>query len=165
MPREQHGTIGAHGCVVSGACRSRPSDVDGEWLRVSTSAQVREEPRSHGKGDEGQGRNGQGRRTNPTSERPCRPTSTPGATGRRPGVPFGPPRPGRSTPGGARDRSDRIRSAILMETSKGRVERLVPIRYGRMVQSPFAFFRGAAAIMAADLGATAIHGLRGPVLR
>jgi uncharacterized protein (DUF2252 family) len=44
--------------------------------------------------------------------------------------------------------------AILQESSKGRVERLVPIRYGRMVASPFAFYRGAAAIMAADLAAT-----------
>ena len=43
---------------------------------------------------------------------------------------------------------------ILLEDSKGRVERLVPIRYGRMVASPFAFFRGTAGIMAADLSAT-----------
>jgi len=33
-----------------------------------------------------------------------------------------------------------------------RVPELVPIRYGRMVESPFRFYRGAAAIMAADLG-------------
>ena len=43
---------------------------------------------------------------------------------------------------------------ILLEDSKGRVERLVPIRYGRMVASPFAFFRGTAGIMAADLATT-----------
>ena len=44
--------------------------------------------------------------------------------------------------------------------AEGRVARLVPIRYGRMVQSPFAFFRGAAAVMAADLARDAVHGLR-----
>ena len=37
---------------------------------------------------------------------------------------------------------------------------LVPIRYGRMMQSPFAFYRGAAAIMAADLSHTPVTGLR-----
>ena len=41
-----------------------------------------------------------------------------------------------------------------------RVPELVPIRYGRMARSAFAFFRGAAAIMAADLAATPISGLR-----
>src|SRR5262245_45006425 len=40
---------------------------------------------------------------------------------------------------------------VLIENSKGRMSQLVPIRYGRMMQSPFAFYRGAAAIMAADL--------------
>ena len=37
---------------------------------------------------------------------------------------------------------------------------LVPIRYGRMAASPFAFFRGAAAMMAADLADTPTSGLR-----
>ena len=37
---------------------------------------------------------------------------------------------------------------------------LIPIRYGRMLQSPFAFYRGAAAVMAADLAVTPITGLR-----
>jgi uncharacterized protein (DUF2252 family) len=41
--------------------------------------------------------------------------------------------------------------AVLEEQDKTRVPELVPIRYGRMLASPFAFFRGAAAIMAADL--------------
>ncbi|HEU0251260.1 MAG TPA: DUF2252 domain-containing protein, partial [Solirubrobacteraceae bacterium] len=41
--------------------------------------------------------------------------------------------------------------AILQEQDKSRVSELVPIRMGRMLVSPFAFFRGAAAIMAADL--------------
>src|SRR4051812_6616240 len=44
---------------------------------------------------------------------------------------------------------------ILMESSSGREPTLIPIRYGRMLQSPFTFFRGAAAIMAADLATTA----------
>ncbi|WP_233171661.1 DUF2252 domain-containing protein [Dyella sp. ASV21] len=48
---------------------------------------------------------------------------------------------------------------ILIETSKGRVESLVPIRYGRMMASPFAFYRGAAAIMASDLSTTASTGV------
>jgi uncharacterized protein (DUF2252 family) len=37
---------------------------------------------------------------------------------------------------------------------------LLPIRYGRMLASPFAFYRGAAAVMAADLSETAATGLR-----
>jgi uncharacterized protein (DUF2252 family) len=48
---------------------------------------------------------------------------------------------------------------VLIETSKGRVESLLPIRYGRMMASPFAFYRGAAAIMAADLSTTVSTGL------
>lgn len=40
---------------------------------------------------------------------------------------------------------------ILIDSSEGRVEHLVPFRYDRMSQSPFAFFRGAAAVMAHDL--------------
>jgi uncharacterized protein (DUF2252 family) len=50
--------------------------------------------------------------------------------------------------------------AILQAADKGRVERLVPIRYGRMLQSPFAFYRGSAAVMAADLAKTPASGLR-----
>jgi uncharacterized protein (DUF2252 family) len=40
---------------------------------------------------------------------------------------------------------------LLIESSVGRVPELLPIRYGRMLQSPFTFYRGAAAIMSADL--------------
>jgi len=43
---------------------------------------------------------------------------------------------------------------VLIESSKGREAHLVPIRYGRMLKSPFAFYRGAAGIMAADLAQT-----------
>ncbi|HET6308336.1 MAG TPA: DUF2252 domain-containing protein [Rhodopila sp.] len=48
---------------------------------------------------------------------------------------------------------------ILIESGRHRIARLLPIRYGRMRASPFAFFRGAAAIMAADLAGTPITGL------
>jgi uncharacterized protein (DUF2252 family) len=41
--------------------------------------------------------------------------------------------------------------AILEEQAQTRIAELLPIRYGRMLASPFAFYRGAAAIMAADL--------------
>jgi uncharacterized protein (DUF2252 family) len=40
---------------------------------------------------------------------------------------------------------------LLQEQAKTRVPELVPIRYGRMLVSPFAFYRGAAAVMASDL--------------
>lgn len=49
---------------------------------------------------------------------------------------------------------------LLIESSAGRMQQLVPIRYGRMMQSPFAFYRGAAAIMAADLAHTPVSGIR-----
>lgn len=48
---------------------------------------------------------------------------------------------------------------LLIETSKGRVPALVPIRYGRMMASPFAFYRGAAAVMAGDLATTERTGI------
>ncbi|HEX2391719.1 MAG TPA: DUF2252 domain-containing protein [Solirubrobacterales bacterium] len=50
--------------------------------------------------------------------------------------------------------------AILERQALSRVPDLVPIRYGRMAASPFAFFRGAAAVMAADLAGTPVSGLR-----
>lgn len=43
---------------------------------------------------------------------------------------------------------------ILHASDEGRQPHLLPIRYGRMLQSPFTFFRGAAAVMAADLATT-----------
>ena len=49
---------------------------------------------------------------------------------------------------------------LLIESSAGRVPELLPIRYGRMIQSPFAFYRGAAAIMAADLAGLPSTGIR-----
>ena len=50
--------------------------------------------------------------------------------------------------------------ALLEEQAESRVPDLVPIRYGRMLDSPFAFFRGAALIMAADLARTAMRTCR-----
>lgn len=49
--------------------------------------------------------------------------------------------------------------ALLEEQAASRVPELVPIRYGRMMVSPFTFYRGAALIMASDLAATARSGL------
>ncbi|HRZ87115.1 MAG TPA: DUF2252 domain-containing protein [bacterium] len=48
---------------------------------------------------------------------------------------------------------------ILIESSAGRVKELLPIRYGRMMASPFAFYRGAASIMASDLAPTPANGI------
>ena len=41
--------------------------------------------------------------------------------------------------------------SVLQASDPGRLPELIPIRYGRMLQSSFAFFRGAAAVMAGDL--------------
>ncbi len=49
---------------------------------------------------------------------------------------------------------------LLKHTDRGRLADLLPIRYGRMLQSPFAFLRGAAALMASDLAATPATGIR-----
>jgi uncharacterized protein (DUF2252 family) len=49
--------------------------------------------------------------------------------------------------------------SILKRSNEERIHDLLPIRYGRMRRSPFAFFRGAAAIMAADLATTPNTGL------
>ncbi|MEW2084618.1 DUF2252 domain-containing protein [Streptomyces sp. NPDC005283] len=48
---------------------------------------------------------------------------------------------------------------IVERQSAARVPELVPIRYGRMMESPFRFYRGAAAIMASDLGAAPHTGI------
>jgi uncharacterized protein (DUF2252 family) len=55
------------------------------------------------------------------------------------------------------DRPDPI--ALLEEQARTRVAELVPVRYGRMLASPFAFYRGAAVIMAADLSTTPQSGI------
>src|SRR5579859_2725173 len=56
------------------------------------------------------------------------------------------------------DRRDPI--DLLEEQAIGRVPELVPIRYARMSASPFAFYRGAAYVMAADLAVTPRTGLK-----
>src|SRR3954447_11128127 len=57
----------------------------------------------------------------------------------------------------ARDRPDPV--SILEDQAASRLQELVPIRYGRMLVSPFTFYRGAAAVMAADLAATPDSGI------
>ncbi|WP_084729590.1 DUF2252 domain-containing protein [Streptacidiphilus neutrinimicus] len=49
--------------------------------------------------------------------------------------------------------------AILERQAQSRVPELVPVRYGRMLVSPFTFYRGAAAVMAEDLAGTPVSGL------
>src|SRR5262245_25427770 len=49
---------------------------------------------------------------------------------------------------------------ILEESNAGRMATLIPIRFGRMAESPFAFYRGSAALMAGDLAKTPVTGLR-----
>jgi len=49
---------------------------------------------------------------------------------------------------------------LLLSQAESRVPELVPVRHGRMLVSPFTFYRGAALPMAADLAGTPISGLR-----
>jgi uncharacterized protein (DUF2252 family) len=49
---------------------------------------------------------------------------------------------------------------VLLEQGRSRIQELLPVRYARMKADPFAFLRGAAAIMAADLAAGPSTGLR-----
>ena len=49
---------------------------------------------------------------------------------------------------------------LLEQSNKGRIPELIPIRYGRMVRTPFTFYRGAALNMAADLAETPVTGMR-----
>ncbi len=66
----------------------------------------------------------------------------------------------RSSHGEWRPAADRPDPLDLLERqATSRVGRLVPLRYGRMLVSPFAFYRGAAAVMAADLADTPQSGL------
>jgi uncharacterized protein (DUF2252 family) len=55
------------------------------------------------------------------------------------------------------DRPDPL--GLLAEQTKSRVPELVPVRWGRMMVSPFAFYRGAALPMASDLAGTPVTGL------
>ena len=49
---------------------------------------------------------------------------------------------------------------ITLASNEGRMAELIPIRHGRMSASPFAFYRGSAALMAADLATTPTSGIR-----
>jgi uncharacterized protein (DUF2252 family) len=68
------------------------------------------------------------------------------------------PRRSHATWKAPRNRRDPVE--LLIQSNKDRIPNLIPIRYGRMMQSPFAFYRGAAAIMAADLALTPTSGIR-----
>ncbi|KJK15124.1 hypothetical protein UB46_37900 [Burkholderiaceae bacterium 16] len=57
-----------------------------------------------------------------------------------------------------KDRRDPVE--LLIESNEGRILSLTPIRFGRMAASPFAFYRGAAVLMAADLAGTPTSGIR-----
>ncbi len=67
------------------------------------------------------------------------------------------PRRSHATYEPAPDRRDPIE--LLHEQDANRIPELVPLRYQRMLETPFTFFRGGAAIMAADLSATPRTGL------
>ncbi|HEX2373760.1 MAG TPA: DUF2252 domain-containing protein, partial [Actinomycetota bacterium] len=58
----------------------------------------------------------------------------------------------------AADRPDPV--GLLQEQNRTREPDLVPVRHGRMLVSPFTFYRGAAKIMAADLAGTPVAGLQ-----
>src|SRR5262249_51707363 len=58
----------------------------------------------------------------------------------------------------AADQADPIQ--LLDDSSQRRIEELLPIRYGVMMQRPFLFYRGGAALMAADLASTPSTRLR-----
>ena len=69
-------------------------------------------------------------------------------------------RPGHATRSGRRQRTGQNPVTVLEEQAKARVPDLIPIRYGRMTASPFAYFRGAAAPMAWDLAHTPTPDIR-----
>jgi len=58
----------------------------------------------------------------------------------------------------ATDRPDPV--SLLEEQNRSRLEYLVPLRFERMSVSPFTFLRGTAIVMAADLAATPVSGIR-----
>ena len=58
----------------------------------------------------------------------------------------------------ASDRSDPVK--VIKESSEGRLQHLIPIRYGRMSKSVFTFYRGTASLMAMDLARTPASGIR-----
>jgi uncharacterized protein (DUF2252 family) len=66
----------------------------------------------------------------------------------------------RRSHGGWRPPADRLDPVeVLIRTNDGRVPELVPVRHDRMAESPFAYYRGAPAMMAADLSSTPASGV------
>jgi uncharacterized protein (DUF2252 family) len=61
----------------------------------------------------------------------------------------------------APDRRDPV--SLILESGIGRIQELLPIRYGRMMVSPFTFYRGTAGIMAADLAQMPVSGLHAQI--
>lgn len=57
-----------------------------------------------------------------------------------------------------KDRRDPVE--LVLESEKGRLPELLPLRHGRMARSPFTFYRGSALAMASDLSATPVSGIR-----
>jgi uncharacterized protein (DUF2252 family) len=67
----------------------------------------------------------------------------------------------RSSHGDWQPAADRANPLDLLQAQdEGRLQRLLPIKYGRMLVSPFAFLRGSAVVMAADLAHTPTSGLQ-----
>ena len=97
-----------------------------------------------------------GRRRCPTSRRPSALRAE-----RQPGLSCGALR----TPTGSRRRAAVTRSSSWRIQAQTRLPELGPIRYGRMLVSPFTFFRGAASLMAADLAGWPAHGIARAALR
>jgi len=56
------------------------------------------------------------------------------------------------------DRTDPVK--VIKKSSEGRLQHLIPIRYGRMAKSAFAFYRGTASLMAMDLAKTPTSDIR-----
>ena len=81
------------------------------------------------------------------AERAARGKAARAAVPRQSHAAFDPP-PGRPDP-----------ISLLEEQAKTRLPHLVPVRYGRMLVSPFTYFRGAALPMASDLAGTPVTGL------
>ena len=61
--------------------------------------------------------------------------------------------------------SPRTATEILVAQNEGRLGELVPLRFARMLTDPFSFYRGSAAVMAADLAASPTSRNRSHVLR
>jgi uncharacterized protein (DUF2252 family) len=68
------------------------------------------------------------------------------------------PRNGHAVWKAPKDRPDPL--ALMEEANKGRIPHLIPVRHGRMLKSPFTFYRGAALNMAVDLAGTPVTGIR-----